>query len=324
MLDQRQQEYVTENIYISDHDYFYWSSLLGEPFLENDILHFFDGETITFIGYPINIELQKESVFQTLNNLVKMWIKNPSVRFLNYLGPWEYDFSELLGDRFINIYMEKPDYNNVHMLVDLSDPTVLKTRNAVDSIRKIRNKGIKVWIGRRTFLEYEHINLIREIALRDSVELSDVSFLSNIYSIIRSDDTLFFEVKYYQKLEGFAVVHEFFCQKPFLVLAFFNIHFKGTSDAIYSTIIQYYLEKGAKQISLGYSLNPRLHKYKSKWGGIRSNLPFYQSLWLRKDTSSDSSDCLHWICRLLITKSKFIPITSSVSSEVRSSIHILT
>lgn len=303
MIDFQQHRHLAEHIYSSDQDYFFWSSLLGEPFLERDLLYFFDGETISLIGYPVNLELDKASVLGILSNIVMRWISVPSLHFVNYYGPWGLDFSKFLGEEFVRLFSIEPNNFNVDLNIDLTDPLLLKTRNARESIRKTQHCNFELWVGKQPCLSYEHISLIRQLALRESLWQSDVSLLTNIIAIQKSNATTFFELKVNKKLRGFAVAHEYFKERPFLVLAFFDNGCKGASDAIYSAVIEYYRAKGAIQLDLGYSVDEGLYKFKSKWGGIHYNLPFYQFIWMKKGEDGKLTDCLHWANRILVCKS---------------------
>lgn len=304
MLNWYESEYIKEYIRSSDHDYFFWSGLLGEPFLYQDILYYFDGETVSIAGFPINARLDRLSVLDRLRNVVLTWLEVPSVCFFNYFGPWSLDLDTIVKDKFSVMFSLEPRMYNVDMFIELSHSEALKTRNARESIRKANCRGLTVQKVQRSFLRYEHIDLIRILASRSSVWLSDVSYLTNIVQVLRDRVTTFFEVEINQRLVGFGVAHEFFEQRPFLVLSCFDNTCKGVSDAIYAAVISHYKERGAKWLGLGYSVDEGLYKYKMKWGGVQCNPPFYQCIWMKHGIKTTSVDCLHWICRLLVKKSQ--------------------
>jgi hypothetical protein len=276
--------------------------LLGEPFLKDDILYYFDGETLTIVGYLLDETIKETLAIRKLSNLVVELLAVHSPDFLNYYGPWYLDFLYLLENRYSMIFSSEPNPYHVDILLDLTHPSLLKTRNARESMRKTRVHGFMTYIVDRAYLGYEHINLIRQLVSNRSLELSDVNYMTRCVAIIKNKSVKVFETRFNQKLTGFGIAHEYFDSIPFLVMICLDETFPGASDAIYSKIIQYYQERGAKWLGLGYSVHEGLYKYKLKWGPVRCNMPFYQSIYVRCGTKIKSIECLHWTCRLIVDK----------------------
>jgi hypothetical protein len=140
------------------------------------------------------------------------------------------------------------------------------------------------------------------MALREDFSFPDVMVLNNISSMLHCDQLVFFEVEIGKKLVGFIVVHELFIKKPIAIIGCFDKSFSNITDALYWAIIQHYKHAGSQWIGFGYSLDKGLLFFKTKWGGARTNSPFYQQIWKRKGFETDSFDCLSWIGRLLENK----------------------
>jgi hypothetical protein len=305
MLNSQQQKYVYEKLYSSDHDYFFESVFRGEPFLEQDVLYFSDGETVSIDGCLLDKSSNSTSMLKKFSSIVES-IKMQSPKFLNYYGPWELDFRKVLGGKFVQIYNMGPDPWDVDMFIDLTDPSVLDTRNARESIRRTKKGSYSLFIKKRFFLSVEHIELIRKLISRNAIKLCDASYFLSITSIMHNNVTTFFEAYFNEKLVGFLVVHEFFEQKPFLILVCCDTKYTGVSDALYLSMITHYMEYSAERIGLGYSTNQGIYQYKTKWGGVRCNDPFYQSIWARPDANpvyiKDMQGYLHWQSHLLLDK----------------------
>ena len=302
MLDQGNIEKITQHIYSSDQDFFFGAGLYGEPFLFRDILCYFDGETLTIVGYPFNKEYPEIDLAEEIHDLLSTWETNPSVKIINYFGIGNYDFRKSIGKHFESVYFLEPDADNVDVFIDLSDPLLLKTSAAKESIRAVKHRGILVLKSKRNYLTHHHISLIRQTALREDFYFSDAALLTNINSILHDNHLIFFEAEFEKRLIGFIVVHEFFEKKPFAVIGCYEKSFPNIADAIYVSIIRHFLDTGSEWVGFGYSIDKGLLYFKTKWGGARTNLPYYQQIWKKKDDNTDSVDCLNWIARLLKKK----------------------
>ena len=304
MIDPQQHEYIKQHLYSSDHDYFFFSNSLGEPFFQRDVLYFYDGETLTLVGFLLDNSLGRMEVFERLQDIALAHVTTRTVHFINYYGPWPLDFGQPLDKDFELRYMSSPDIYNVDLFIDLDDPRVLRTRNARDSIRKAQHNGFVSSIGKQSFLGYEHINLTRKLVSHSQLELSDATYYANALSLIKSEHSVLFEARLAQELVGFAVAHEFFSRKPFLTVVCLDEAIKGVSDFLYATIINHFIAGGARRLGLGYSIHEGLFRYKSKWGGVKSNAPFYQFQWMNRGAAQTLPDCLDWQCQMLVMKSR--------------------
>lgn len=308
MIDTEQAAYVRERIWTSDQDYFYWSSLRGEPFLEGDVLHFFDGSALTVVGFPLHSRLGHAEVQKQICRIVRRWLATAGVAFVNYYGPECAGLRDLLRDRWSVAWALDPDGGNVDSWVDYSDPEVLGTRPAREALRAMRAKNLRVTLGASIALGWEHIALLQEQGLRIGDDVSDLAMVLAGLTLLRSPATLLAEVRAGERLGGFALAHEFFARIPFLVVACSDRGCPGASDAVYVSLIQHYRDRGAERLNLGYTLDKGLLKYKTKWGGVRTGTPFVQVIWQRDGADSRFEGCLHWACR-------FGGLASSVKRE---------
>lgn len=298
MLTTRQAAYVNDRIWTSDQDYFYWSSLRGEPFLEGELLHFFDGETLSVVGVPLDRNLEPADAAAQVARTVGRWLPVNGVDFVNYYGAPVPCLNEFLGDSWTEVYRLAPDEYNVDACVDYSDPRVLTSREAREAFRKIRAKDLHVSMGSAFTLGWEHIVLLRKNAERLGDDISDLGMVLAGLTTLRSCATRLTEVRYRERLAGFALSHEFFSGRPFATVACFERSCPGASDALYATLIRHYQQQGARWFNLGYTIDEGLFRYKIKWGGVRTESPFVQTIWRRCAAEREFAGCLHWACRL--------------------------
>ncbi len=292
---------ISEHIYTSDQDFFFYSSLYGEPFLYKNFIFFFDGECLSISGYPLDKSLSHENQIIELNELItQCLVMYPgSIKIINYTGILRYSLLTHLQDQFEEIYSLLPDKKNVDIFINLSDSQLLKTSNAKEAIRKYKKNGIHVTRTKYNTLNHSHLSLLRKLILREDICIGTTIILLNVITIIHSDKVHFFEAHFENKFVGFAIVHDYYPQSPFLVAICSSDSIPNVSDALYLSIINYYLDNGAKRIGVGYSINDGLLYYKTKWGGAHRNLPYYQLIWKRKDFNLDSIDIINWIGRLI-------------------------
>jgi hypothetical protein len=142
-------------------DFFFWSGLYGEPFLFKDILYYFDGETLTIAGYPLNLPCSNSDFILEINDLLYTWATDPSVKNINYFGTAMVKIQKSISQYFERVYLLLPDTNNEDVTIDLTDPLLLKTSHAKESLRAVKHRGLLVTKTKRQFLTHHHITLIR-------------------------------------------------------------------------------------------------------------------------------------------------------------------
>ena len=52
MLSKKEQDYIWANASLYDHDWRFWSEFMGEPYLINDCLVFYDSRVLYICGFP--------------------------------------------------------------------------------------------------------------------------------------------------------------------------------------------------------------------------------------------------------------------------------
>jgi hypothetical protein len=298
MLSDREKHMIRDTIASSEHDYFVWSSLVGEPFVVDSFICYFDGVTAAIAGVPLAHGRSANSIQSRLDRVVDDWMQRPDVGFINYFGPQQVGVAH--SPNFDLIYRQKPSDHNVDLFIELGlDLTIRATRQLRQDINRAIRNGIKVEARKQEFLTAEQLRLMSELAGRADLEVSDVTYLANAATILRHDSTMAFEARVCDKVVGVGIAHHYFPGKPFFVVAAFNSGPTGVSDAIYSAVISYYRVQGADWLGLGYAATPGQYQYKHKWGGKAWNPPCWQLIWRRRDLALPFMDSLHWPWRLL-------------------------
>jgi hypothetical protein len=297
MLSPSDEAFLDVQAYSVDHDYFYLPTLLGEPFLSNGILSFFDGSAVHIMGSAIPWD--PVNAHQQIASVVEQWIMDERVEFVNYFGPARPDWPLL--ETFTIVYSADCLAHNVELFVDLSlMPSMKVARKQRQDLGRARRRGIEVRTTRLPYLSHRHITLLRSSMQRNDYGVSDASYVVNVPAILGHSSTMVFEAVIGDRLVGFGVTHEFFRGRPFFLAAAFDRAAPGCSDALYGAIIRYYRETGAKTLSLGYASSPENMRYKLKWGGMARTPPCFQLILRRRDCRTPFRESLHWPWRILV------------------------
>jgi len=291
MLSPSDKTFLDANAYSIDHDYFYLPRLLGEPFLNDGILSFFDGSSVHIMGaaipwHPLNAQ-------QNIASVVERWVRDKRVEFINYFGPIRPNLA--LTQNFVIEYSEDSSDHNVELFVDLSVTRSLKiARRQRQDLARARRRGIEVRNTKIVHFSHLHISLLRNSLQRSDYGLSDASYVLNLSSVLNHPSTIVFEAMIGNHLVGIGITYEFFRGRPFFLAAAFDRGTPGCSDAIYGAIIRYYRDVGAKTLSLGYTSSLENMHYKTKWGGAPHVPPWCQIILRSRDCRTPFRESLHW------------------------------
>jgi hypothetical protein len=292
---------IRERISSCEHDYFVWCSLLGEPYLIDGFLCYFDGESVAVSGVPVLDVGAPRTQSTRLVELIERWMDEPAVTFVNYFGP--HQLPDPREDEFELICAEEPEEHNVDLFVDFRAPrSACELRRVRQDVQRALRRGIEIEAKRQDCLTHDQIRLISRLAKRSDLGISDVMYLTNLGAFVRNDATKVFEARIGGHVVGFGVAHNHFVGKIFLVAAAFDYRVPGASDAIYSAVLSHYQSRGALWIGLGYAATPGQLRYKLKWGGSAATPPCWQFIWRRHRTESVFRESLHWPWRLASDK----------------------
>jgi len=299
VLSAEEQATIARDITSADHDYFVWSGLLGEPFLRDRTLCFFDGETVEIVGHQLGQRSEGGSIpSRRVTEVIADWSRCSEAAFINYCGPEP--AAPLPREQWNLIYTSGPQPWNQEVFLDLTLPDPGKYPWEIrGQLRAAARRGLAVTIGQRPSLGHEHIRLLRALAVNPHFIASSASYLANVVSILRSEATVVCEGRVNGALVGFTVTHEYFEHHPFLIVAAFDRAHRGTSDALHAALIEYYRGRGASELGMGYAVGEGLYRYKTKWPGARVAPSCHQFIWQRLGTGTRYDDCLHWPWRLI-------------------------
>lgn len=291
MLSCDQAVFVADHLESVDQDYYVLAGIWGEPFLCDDTMCYFDGETLQVVGSPMGSPRSGGST--RVRDVIAEWVRDDRVWFVNYYGPHRLASP---GKGWDLLYSCPPRPWNIELFATLPHHC------RPSDIRRLERRGFETWVGRREFLAHEHLRLLRDLAKRDTLLASDVGCLTNIVSFLRGEATTVFEARAGGKLAGFLVAHDFFPGRPLMTAAAFDRAPSGVSDLLYHLALRHYADRGAREMGMGYSADEGLFQYKAKWGIARQGPPSFQFIWQRTGCGAAFNDCLFWPWRFLTGK----------------------
>jgi hypothetical protein len=299
VLTKEEQATVARCISSADQDYFVWSGLLGEPFLKDRTLCFYDGQSACIVGQQLGHRNPGAcATSQDLPDIIVSWSKLREAVFINYCGPKP--VPPLPREEWNLIHTSGPQPWNQEVFLDLEHTIPGRYPWEIrGQLRSATRQGLDVTIEHRESLTHEHIRLLRALAISHHFIASSAGYLTNVVTILRSKATLVFEGRVNNVLAGFLVAHEFFERRPFLIVAAVDRVHRGTSDALHAAMIEYYRERGAYELGMGYAVGEGLYRYKTKWPGASVGESCHQFIWQRLGTGARYRDCLYWPFRLI-------------------------
>jgi hypothetical protein len=286
------------NLYSSDQDYFFWAPALGEPFISDGVLHYFDGRTLTIVGYTFRPSVPEPIPENPFARVLDHWVSTEDVRIINYFGPTPLHLDPGYGVHYRIIDAEEPEPFNVDVEIALDSSEFLCTRRARKTIREVGRHDIVVTCRREPSMAWQHIELIRTLISRNALDVSGVAFLLNSQRLLGHPSVLVFEARASGRVVGFAVAHSYFNRHPFVVTLATEPGVHSAADALYVAMFKHYAAMGAIRLGLGYCVDEGAYSYKTKWGACTAGLPYYQLIWRRRD-ASERYVCFDWRVRAL-------------------------
>jgi hypothetical protein len=292
MLDASEIEYIRCHAWTADHDYFVQQAVLGEPLLQDELLHFCDGETLfvatnALTGTRCDIRLFLEKRLNELHpKRVNCWGAN--LDSLDFLGSYG----------FQPVYEVGRDPWNQELVVDFERSERRLARRFKEVLRQSRRQAIVCTYRRSGPLAADHIKLLRTFIADLTSELDSfdlVQFLSVPGLLANSEVSSMIEARQDGRLVGFIQGHGALGRRfAILALCVFEKGCTAVCDILYANILRHFKESGFRACSLGTTIRQGLYLFKAKWGGEPITGGYSQAIW---ETSGNESSihCYHWL-----------------------------
>lgn len=265
MLDQLSQEFVNSNFKVYDHNWRFYKDFLGEPFLVEDVLTYFDGEILYICAFSLeNIQL-KTSVEKVLAKL-NTFIDTDKIKVIDIWGNIDTNSHFFEPEKILD-YTPSNDCM-FDCILDVEAFSFDKRKKARLAFNAARNQGLVCSVCKRKTLSYRHLLLMKKFIADHNLSSTGKHIFLSIEDAIKEENSYLVEA--YNKdnqLVGFSLLMVPSKSDAVYVLACFD-NTTRASDIVINECINFCKKNTISYLHLGYSASQSLLNFKIKWGGI--------------------------------------------------------
>ena len=270
MLDREQITYIDSNFGVYDHEWRFYSSFLGEPFLLLDNLVYFDSRILYICAFPLSNPCQEINA-EKIERIVTLFSDKKTLEAVNIWGRISDAPSSIRIDKNkvkpIDL-LDEYDSDDCESIIPIDQFNYQKFKRAKSSRNSSLNKGNYTYINSPSLLTHQHIRLIEYfLSIHSDLSLVHTSFCLATQSMVGLDNVYFVDCYLEDKLIGFGILSLSMSKSANLIWGFYdNSNASRAADSVMVKVIEFCKEKGVKKLHLGYSATPSLLAFKRKWG----------------------------------------------------------
>jgi hypothetical protein len=318
MLSAAERALLREQAWSCEHDYLLQQLYMGEPFLEDGILYFVDGETLFISAFPLDKPWDAAGIARRV-------VAQRGIVRVNCWGTAVPDLAFLTASGFECQYASHPKPWNQELVVDFDDETSTARfcKLLRETERRGKARGLQCELRSRGPVEAEHLVLLRTFIGRlsdelahadDQLDSADVSYYIFATTFLsHSEHTLAVEARWKGRLVGYAQGHLLFAPRlGILCTCVVDPSIAGVSDLLYGRILSEMHDRGCRCCSLGMTINRGLYSFKAKWCGRPTTGGYHQVIWCKPGIPLTG---YHWPIQLVETGLRLSTLRRSPRSE---------
>lgn len=298
---------ITKRFSIYDHEWRAYAGVLGEPFLVDGYLVYFDGTLVSICAYRLG-DTRQELTQSALTAILSTHSDFGIARAVCVWGPL-HDFDALGltrqgGERrtLPRVLFCDYDTDDVESLVDVAAFDYDRERAAREMRTRAQRSGLLVETVQRRQLLAEHLGLIDEWSTSHDVSPYHAALAAAVAGYVSDSAVHLVEARLQDRLTGFGVVSVPSASRM-VFLQNFNMRQPGVpiGDSIYAEVLAFARTCGTKYIHMGYSATPTLRAFKRKWAAKLDQSPYREAFFtddVRLGAILDSGN-YPWQARLL-------------------------
>jgi len=263
MLNENEQKYIKTNGWMIDHDWLVYSSLLGEPFLINNLLCYWNRKHLALCSWPLEKDIsesqQRDQILATVLECERQF--KPLT--IEVWGPMCVRLDQVLPDTFRLLAFRPPSDKNINLQIDFSQYSFPQRSRFFQ--RAANEKRLELRIHDKLLYAWYHYEMICHFITRHSnLREFDRALINLAPTFSCARNVKIFEVLMAAKVIGLAIVREAL-NKTAIVTWFLVGRERRVSDFLMKNVIEYYKKSKFRYLDFGYSVNEGLLSYKLKW-----------------------------------------------------------
>lgn len=278
MLSPKEIQYIDQSYGIYDHDWRFYAEFLGEPFLCDDCLVYFDGSILSICAFPLhNCAASVQDIA-----ILAMLEKFPAIQAVRGLAIWgrvglKIPHIDCSGIR-LSLVFHEGESDARDAIVDIDQFNLDHMKSARLARNAARNRGVITKVHKLDRLSASHITLMENFFLTHAISSIHASFYLVLPSLIKNENIFVIEARLGDQLKAFAILSRINPSTACMIIAFSeNTEKLHAADAIYAQIIDWAKMQNIKWLHLGYSGTQSLLSFKRKWGALKDGPTFSQA-----------------------------------------------
>jgi hypothetical protein len=269
MLADDDIEYIRANFSVYDHEWLHYSAFLGEPYLINDVLAYFDGMFLYICAFPLS-DTHRELDIAEIEVILASRPEFTDAQAVDIWGRFEIpqSITQLNGNK--HSLVEATEYStNLHdRIVEVQNFDLRSERAARLAINASKNQGLSSRIHQPQIFSARHLSLIEAWRQSHAVNPIHATIVSLTPALLRRADTYIIEALADGELRGFAIASMPATNIAVYLQGFFRKRpGDRAGDSVMQALLEHCRHEGVSRLHLGYSPTISLSRFKEKWGG---------------------------------------------------------
>jgi hypothetical protein len=269
--------FVQDRIRSVEQDWFALAPVLGDAFLHEDFIFFYDGETMNASDVGFSSDLFVSALMNVCRRL------RPERIELTHA--YEAQHADLLAlNGFTRVWCSGEEGNNWEVVLPFSGVCLERFKTKARGVRR-RNRRFNCSLQQGP-LSPSHRNLLFRYARRFGDDLTtfdrrSIEILPDL--LAESEYGITLNAFEGNQLVGFAQGHTRYA--PRLGIFLFCVapdRLSQLSDCLYVGFLEEVHSRGIQSCSLGATIWPGLYRYKTKWGAVPLAGPYRYETWVAR------------------------------------------
>jgi hypothetical protein len=285
VLDDNAQDRIIEQFWVYEHEWRFLAGYLGEPFLINDCLVFFDGRTVNIAAFPLD-RTRRPLDGAALKRILEHLPDPTDLALVHVWGSIEVPRAILVGG--LDMGLVHPDSLDLafdgEYTIDILDFDISRHPEARKALRGVRNKGMTIVTRRLQSFESSHYRIIEKWREANGIGPMAACASSTLPAYCRREHVVVIEARIGEHLCGFVVVALPTADRAVRILSFSKRQPGARiGDALMHATIAYSQENDISTLHCGYGGAPSLSRFKEKWGGKCTGPAYRQAMYAVDD-----------------------------------------